>query len=649
MWIASTRVRLTHRAWLILLLAFFCAADLNAQRWTVIGPDGGDARSLAYDPRNPDRLFLGTGTGTMFVSNDGGRNWTHFSHLGKGDSYVLDHIVIDGKNPDTIFVSAWNLENPKTGDLFRSVDGGATWEALSGMRGKSVRALTIAPSDSKLVLAGSLEGVFRSEDSGNSWQQISPVNHAEIKNIESVAVDPKDPNVVYAGTWHLAWKTEDGGVTWRHINKGMVDDSDVFSIIVDSANSAVVFASACSGIYRSDTAGNLFQKIQGIPFSARRTRVLKQDPSNPSIVYAGTTEGLWKTADGGKTWKRMSNPEIVVNDVLVDPRNSRRVLLATDRGGVIASDDGGQTFVASNRGYTHRYVSAIVVDKDDPSRIFVSVVNDREWGGVFSLHYGGQLWQQKSAGLGGRDVFCLKQSMDGALLAGTNRGLFILDKNSGIWRPSSIAIVDGKTLSRSPRTRMHAPAEIDTKVNEIDVIGARWLIATSTGVFVSSDRGKTWAGGPVLGRRDFVSVQALGDLEVAATRTEVLLSRNAGAEWYLCQVPPDLIGIRSVTLTGDGQVLIASREGGFRSIDSGANWEHMSNGLPATDISSITYDQERGRLLATSMSTSFVFQSKDGGRIWQEGPDSGYPLRRISVMGTRFVAATPFDGVIIEP
>ena len=76
----------------------------------------------------------------------------------------------------------------------------------------------------------------------------------------------------------------------------MIDDSDVFSVIVDHDNPPVVFASACSGIYKSETAGNLFSKIQGIPFTARRTRVLKQDPTNENIVYAGTTEGLWKTA-----------------------------------------------------------------------------------------------------------------------------------------------------------------------------------------------------------------------------------------------------------------------------------------------------------------------------------------------------------------
>src|SRR5207245_5992720 len=149
----------------------------------------------------------------------------------------------------------------------------------------------------------------------------------------------KNPDVVYAGTWHLAWKTDDGGANWHRINRGMIDDSDVFSIIVDSANPSIVFASACSGIYKSSTAGDLFQKIQGIPFSARRTRVLKEDPSNPSIVYAGTTEGLWKTMDQGKTWKRVSNPEVVVTDVLVDPRNSQRVLLATARRIVLDSVD----------------------------------------------------------------------------------------------------------------------------------------------------------------------------------------------------------------------------------------------------------------------------------------------------------------------
>src|SRR5258708_34060607 len=161
----------------------------------------------------------------------------------------------------------------------------------------------------------------------------------------------------------------------------MIDDSDVFSIIVSSASPLEVFASACSGIYKSINAGDLFQKIQGIPFSARRTRVLKQDPSNPAILYAGTTEGLWKSSDEGKSWKRVGNSEIVVNDVLIDPRNSQRILLATDRGGVLASDDGAATFSASNHGYSHRYVNAILAGTNDRNNPYVGVVTDRSVAG----------------------------------------------------------------------------------------------------------------------------------------------------------------------------------------------------------------------------------------------------------------------------
>jgi len=650
----SKMMRLSHRKLFFALLGVLCATTLWAEQWKVLGPDGGDARSLAYDPRNLNHVFLGTGSGTMFESMDGGQNWSRFAHLGTGDDYVLDHIVIDPHNPDLMFVSAWSVLDQKAGDLFRSSDAGKTWEAVPTMRGKSIRALAMAASDSKVLTAGALDGVYRSTDGGQQWERISPLGHAEIKDIESIAVDPKNPNVVYAGTWHLAWKTDDGGVTWRHINKGMIEDSDVFSIIIDSTNPSVVYASACSGIYSSDNGGDSFRKVQGMPFSARRTRVLKQDPNNPKVVYAGTTEGLWKTADAGKTWKRTGNPETVVNDVLIDPRNSKLVLLATDRSGVIASDDSALTFRPANHGYAHRYVTAILVDKDDPDTLFVGVVNDREWGGVFAYRYAGKGWEQRGTGLGGRDVFTVKQASDGALIAGTNRGIFILDHKGSKWRPSSTIVkADAPVVKPKKGTKVVAkPAAtgvLDARVNEIDVTPQRWLAATSMGLFTSSNEGKTWIGGPVLGKTDFVSVQSNGEVVVAATRGEVLFSTNSGSTWKQAVLPTNVTVIRGVTVTPDVQIMVASREGAFRSTDSGATWQRMLNGLPDREISSISYDQSGKGLLATSMATSTVFQSNDGGESWKRGPDSGYPLRLISVVRGRFVAATPFDGVIVQP
>jgi photosystem II stability/assembly factor-like uncharacterized protein len=651
----ATRV-ISRKSLILMVVALFCATTAWASQWTVLGPDGGDVRSLAYDPHNPDHIFLGTNTGTMFVSSDAGHNWTRFAHLGSGDDYVLDHIALDPQNPNKMYVSAWSVENQQAGDLFRSHDGGKNWEALPGMHGKSIRAMAIAASDSSVLVAGALDGVYRTNDGGNSWSRISSTS-TEIKNIESIAVDPKNPNTVYAGTWHLAWKTADGGASWQHINKGMIDDSDVFSVIVDSTNPSIVFASACSGIYKSETAGDLFKKIQGIPFSARRTRVLKMDPSNPKIVYAGTTEGLWKTTDEGTTWKRVSNPEVVVNDVMIDPRNSSRVLLATDRSGVMASDDGAQTFTASNHGYTHRYVSAILADNHDAGTIYVGVVNDKEEGGVFFSHDGGQHWMQKASGLGGRDVFTLQQASNGALVAGTNRGMFMLDHNGSEWHPINSVVIEKistrtvkkgtKKVSVASKTATHSV--LDAKVNYVDVSSSkRWIAATSAGLFTSNNEGKSWMGGPVMGKNDFVSAEGNGQLIVAATHTNVVFSTDGGGAWQQASLPNYLTAIRSVTITPDGQILMASREGAFRSSDSGTTWEHMMNGLPDKNISSISYDAKGKRLLATSMATGVVFVSPDGGRTWARGPDSGYPLRSVSVVQGHFMAATPFDGVIAQ-
>ena len=643
--ISASKQFLSSKALLLVVLALCCASAAWAGQWTALGPDGGDVRSLAYDPQNPDHIFLGTSTGTLFSSTDGGKSWARFAHLGSGDDYVIDHLSIDPQNSNKMYAAAWSVETQQAGDMFHSEDAGKTWETMPAMHGKSIRAMAISASDSKTLVAGAVDGVFRSTDGGKSWQKISAGN-SDIHSIESIAIDPKNPNSIYAGTWHLAWKTDDGGANWHHISKGMIEDSDVFSIIVDSTNPSVVFASACSGIYKSTSAGESFQKIQGIPFSARRTRVLKQDPTNSAIVYAGTTEGLWKTIDAGKTWNRVTDSDVVVNDVMVDPRNSMRVMLATDRAGVLASDDGAHTFLTTNHGYTHRYVTAILADKNDPKTMFVGVVNDRELGGVFVSHDAGQHWIQNSKGLDGRDVFSLKQTSNGELVAGTNRGMFMLAHHASEWSP--INDIVERASSRTARTKTEVHSILTARVNDVEITPTTWMAATSAGLFTSSNQGKSWMGGAVMGKQDFVSVRAEGNLIALATRSDVLVSKDNGSTWQDSNLSASISSIRGVTIS-EGQIMFASREGAFRSPNAGAGWEHMQNGLPDKNISSISYDQNNKRLLATSTETGVVFESQDNGHSWTRGPDTGYPLRNISVVQGRLMAATPFDGIVMQP
>src|SRR5277367_4207113 len=111
---------------LVFAVCLLSTALLASGPWQVLGPDGGDARSLAYDAHNPDHVYLGTSTGQMFVSNDGGHNWSRLAHLG-GDDYVLDHILVDPQDANRVYVSAWSTSSQQLGEVFRTSDGGRTW------------------------------------------------------------------------------------------------------------------------------------------------------------------------------------------------------------------------------------------------------------------------------------------------------------------------------------------------------------------------------------------------------------------------------------------------------------------------------------------------------------------------------------------
>src|SRR5271167_4674250 len=103
---------------LFLCVGLLFSLSSFASDWQLIGPEGGNVRSLAYDPGDPNRILLGTSAGQLFISQDGGKSWAIYAHIGLGDDYVLDHIVFDPSNPATVYVSAWGLFNDNEGGVF---------------------------------------------------------------------------------------------------------------------------------------------------------------------------------------------------------------------------------------------------------------------------------------------------------------------------------------------------------------------------------------------------------------------------------------------------------------------------------------------------------------------------------------------------
>jgi photosystem II stability/assembly factor-like uncharacterized protein len=643
---------------------------MHAANWLPFGPDGGDARSFAVDPHDRAHLYLGTLTGWIYESRNGGAEWKRLAWVGKRNDLALDSIVVDNSNSKHILVGAWVLGSPD-GGLYISNDGGVNWKSDADMRGQSIRALEVAPSDPKILVAGTLKGVYRSTDGGEHWLLISPEGSQEIHEVESIAIDPANPQMIYAGTWHLPWKTTDGGANWTSIKQGIIEDSDVFSIIVDPKDSNVVYASACSGIYKSQNSGEKFQKVQGIPSTARRTRVLMQDPQNLNIVFAGTTEGLYRTGDSGGVWQRTTGPEVIVNDVYVDPANTNRILLATDRGGVLASNDGGYSFSPSNNGFSARQITSYVGDAAQPAMIYVGVVNDKAWGGVFVSDNGGLSWSQKSSGLNGQDVFSLAQASDGTVLAGTGHGIYRLQGelwnrvNDVSLRESESSAPAAETVEKkvaapvrhagkartvaAKKTTDAAPAHVfDANVNAIARVGDTLYAATSEGLLRSVTAGESWKlmAGPE--KEDWSFVASAKSWVLAATLRSALLSSDGGQRWAPVNLPETLTQLAAIAVDDAGGLWAGGREGVFVSQDRGASWQSLKN-LPIRDVNSLYYDEPSQRILITANSQNtiaFAVHLPDHAvRYW----NTGWNLRLVRPVGDHLVGATLFDGIVVQP
>jgi photosystem II stability/assembly factor-like uncharacterized protein len=537
-----------------------------------------------------------------------------------------------------------------------SDDRGRTWQEMKGLHGQSIRAFAQAKSDPSILLAGTLEGVFQSNDAGATWTQISPKGSREIHEVESLAIDPIDPGIIYAGTWHLPWKTADGGKTWHNIKQGVIDDSDVFSIIIDSKKTHTIYASACSGIYKSLNGGDLFHKIQGIPATARRTRVLLQDPTNHEVVYAGTTEGLYKTTDGGKTFKRMTGPDVIVNDVHIDPTNPQHVLLATDRSGILVSEDGSVTFAASNTGISERKVEALLVDHANPMRIYAGVVNDKAYGSLFVSNDGGVQWKQLADGLAGRDVFTLAQADDGTLLAGTNNGIFGLAPDATAWQARNTVLnTQLKTATENVRgTKVNIekpvkerPYAMDSRVFAMDLSGDAWLASTTGGIYTSRDQGATWQGGPVIGVTGYLSVTSHGSDMAAARPDGVVISHDAGQTWWPLGIPTVLTRIHRIAFSPDGTLWLGAREGVYFTRDKGKSWMWVRR-FPLVDIDDLYYDAHLGRVLVSSRGSDFVYAINSKTLDWKWW-QTGFRLSAVRAVRGRLLAASVDDGVLIEP
>lgn len=602
----------------IAVLSVSAAASIEPlPAWTAIGPSGGDVRSLAKDPMNGRRVYLGASFGVLYRSEDAGRSWQRAVPGFQRRSQILDALLVSPRGP--LFVGFWDV-NARDGGVAKSEDGGETFRVV--LDHESVRALAIAPSDPGFLVAGSLSGVFASPDDGESWRRITPPDHPELRNVESVAIDPRDPRVIYVGTRHLPWKTTDGGVTWNAVPRGMIDDSDVFTITLDRRNPDRVHATACSGIYRSEQGASTWSRVRGMPYSSRRARAFAQDPRAPDTFYVGTTLGLWVSDDDTRSWQVRTPLDLVVNDLVT--LDDGTVLAATDGSGVLRSVDRGRTWTDSNQGFKERFVSSLAHDRAR-GRVLAGIWGDRRDGGVFSALSVPGAWSRLGEGLKGREVLSLLVH-GSRTFAGTDEGLFVLDPAKGKWRLVPL-LLPGSREGVSVRARILGLAGFADEVA---------LAATSLGVFRSEGLGGPWRLSPGGGGGSTaVAISDDGRLALSANAAGLMLSQDGARTWVaLPSTAFERVNALAI-LGGSPTVLLAATHHGLRrSHDLGATWLKGALNLPDSDYTGLLVSGGGQSIHVSDFAWGGIYRSDDRGVSFRRLTVPGLASDRVWTLGS---------------
>jgi photosystem II stability/assembly factor-like uncharacterized protein len=658
------------------------AESTKFDRWGVIGPDGGDVRTVTIDPRNKDRVFISTLDGQIHISEDAGQTWRMLVNLNQPE-LAIDNMFVDAKDSKIIYASGHRHKEP--GGFFRSTDGGLTWKEAKELRNESIHALTQAPSDPNVLMAGTVNGVFITRNRGESWEKMQSATMPN--NINSMAVDPRNIETIYAGTWWRAYKSTDSGKNWRLVKNGMIDDSDVFAITVDPRNPDHVISSACSGIYESFNGGEKWSKIQGIPSQSRRTRDILQHPSIPTTYYAATTEGFWMSVNSGKAWSMTTRRDLEVNSIAVHPEAPNRVFIGTNNYGVMVSNDGGRTFNQTNSRFSSRFTYLLVADREQPNRLYAATQNVTTGGGfVFTSVDSGATWTPaRNLDVQHVKPFALVQDRTNANLMylGTSNGLYRTLDRGVTWnavtaaRKAHVKKAAAPARGRAAAGKKAAVATAATAAKHVAALtgtvkelaftedGKNGLLAgTDNGLYRSYDVTKGWekinlgAGNSENIFSIHASTSSPGTIWVGTASTGALVSRDNGATWQ--RVGGAANGIPVMAIATDPKkpevIYVGTAQTLYVSRDGGATWRQRGGNLPVGSYSTILINPENTEEVFVGSSLEKdggIFVSNDYGNRWRriDSKDWRLPSRRVWTLAfdprdtNRLFAGTHSSGV----
>jgi photosystem II stability/assembly factor-like uncharacterized protein len=339
--------------------AFVLTADGKRDRWKVCGPHfaGWEIYHLQGSPADPNRLYASQTSGwfgqVIQRSDDGGATWAPVGNQFTYDGDPGTHLWYDGTPRPWEFKRVWHLEpSPTDPDtvyagvedaaLFRTTDGGQTWQELPGLReqgsgaywmpgagGMCLHTILLEPSrPERITIAISAAGVFRTDDDGGTWRPMNRGLHSEgIPNptaevghcVHRVARHPSRPDVLFMQKHWDVMRSDDAGESWQEVSGNLPTDFG-YPIDVHAHEPETIYVVPIKSdsehyppdgklrVYRSRTGGHEWEALtQGLPQSDCYVNVLRDamavDTLDACGVYFGTTGGqVYASADGGDSW-----------------------------------------------------------------------------------------------------------------------------------------------------------------------------------------------------------------------------------------------------------------------------------------------------------------------------------------------------------
>ena len=345
-----------------------------------IGPAlmSGRIADIAVDPTDQSVWYVGVGSGGVWKTSNSGTTWKSIFD-GQG-SYSIGCVTVDRNNPSTIWVGTGeNVGGRHVGygdGIYRSLDGGASWEKRGLEDSEHIGNILVHPDDSNTLYVavqgplwspGGERGLYKTTDAGETWEKI--LGGGEYTGVNEVHMDPRDPDVLYAAT-HQRFRTV----------------------------AALINGGPESGIHKSTDGGATWRELEsGLPKDDMGKIGLAISPQKPDVVYA-TVElahrkgGFYRSTDGGASWEKRSDylsggtgPHYY-QEIFASPHKFDRIYQMDPR--MHVSEDGGKTFVQVGEQHKHGDNHALAFNPHDPGYL----LNGSD-GGVYESWDLGKSWK----------------------------------------------------------------------------------------------------------------------------------------------------------------------------------------------------------------------------------------------------------------